>query len=263
MTLAPWRLLRDPPGAAGWNMSVDEALLISVRDARPVLRLYTWQHPTITLGYRQKPPPWLERCAGLGIDVARRTTGGGTVLHADDLTYAVCVPRGCTDLPRGLRGGYEWVRAVLIEGLQAAGIAAIPAADDGCADRAEICFAGATGMEISVGARKLVGSAQRRGSHGWLQHGSIRLCDDSKLYETLGIPSPGSPPGPLSRDRDDLARSLIAAFEAALDRPLAPVSLSDSERNLARERQRVRWADPLVTPPLSSRRPAGCADRLP
>ena len=118
-------------------------------------------------------------------------------------------------------------------------------------------------MEICVGARKLVGSAQRRGSHGWLQHGSIRLCDDSKLYETLGISSPGPPPDPLPRDRDDLARSLIAAFEAALSRPLAPVSLSDTERDLAHERQRVRWADPLVTPPLSSRRPVGCADRLP
>lgn len=263
MAPEPWRLLCDGPAAAAWNMSVDEALLLAIGDRAPVLRLYTWERPTITLGYRQKEPAWLERCSALGLDVARRVTGGGTVLHADDLTYAVAVPRDCADLPRNLRGGYEWVRRVLIAGLRAAGIDAAPAIPAACADRADICFAGATGMEISVGGRKLVGSAQRRGTSGWLQHGSLRLRDDSELYAALGIPCPGPPPGGLSRTRDRLAPALISAFESALGRSFAPATLSATERACARERQRARTADALATPPLSSRRPAGCADRLP
>ena len=80
-----WRLLLDPPGSAARNMSVDEALLLCVRDARPVLRLYGWSRPSISLGYRQPEPAWLPRCQELGVDQVRRVSGGGTVLHAGDL----------------------------------------------------------------------------------------------------------------------------------------------------------------------------------
>ena len=59
--MAAWRLLRDPPGSAAWNMSVDEALLCHVEQAGPVLRLYRWERPGVSLGYRQPPPAWLSR----------------------------------------------------------------------------------------------------------------------------------------------------------------------------------------------------------
>jgi lipoate-protein ligase A len=50
-----WHLIITPPAAGAWNMAVDEALLESMRaeDALPVLRLYAWEPPCLSLGYAQ------------------------------------------------------------------------------------------------------------------------------------------------------------------------------------------------------------------
>jgi lipoate-protein ligase A len=257
-----WRLLRDAPAGAAWNMSVDEALLEGLPGSGPTLRLYGWARPSVSLGYRQKPPAWLPRCAALGVPVVRRATGGGTVLHDGDLTYSVAIPRDCEDLPGDLRGSYEWIRGVLIEGLRARGLAAAPARPSDCAPRAELCFAGATGAEIDLAERKLVGSAQRRLPHGLLQHGSIRVKDDQDLYRTLFGKTPG-PPAISLESPEQLADGLVDAFRKALRGRLIGADLRASEVAEARRRQLSRFANPLARPPLSSRGATGCADRLP
>ena len=71
----PWRILRDGAGSAAWNMAVDEALLAKCRERGPVLRLYRWARPALSLGYAQPEPPWLERLASylFGIYPPRNT----------------------------------------------------------------------------------------------------------------------------------------------------------------------------------------------
>ena len=259
---APWRLLRDPPGPAAWNMSVDEALLCHVEDGGPVLRLYRWERPSMSLGYRQQPPAWLSRCAAHGVEVVRRTTGGGAVLHAGDLTYAVLAPRRGGGLPPEMRASYEWIREVLIDGLRSLGLAAAPSTPSARGDRAEVCFAGTTGMEVAVAECKLVGSAQRRVYWGLLQHGSLRLRDDSALYRALTGQGPG-PPAAADRHPDQAEEALVAAFERALGNPLEPATLSPAEAREAAARHQLRIGDPLAAPPVSSRGAGACADRLP
>jgi len=242
-------------------MSVDEALLCSV-ERTPVLRLYSWQRPALSLGYRQKPPLELGRAVEQGFEVVRRVTGGGSVLHAADLTYAVVAPRDGDDLPRNVRASYAWIRDAVIDGLRDLGVAAEPAAATGGADRAELCFAGATGQEIALDGRKLVGSAQRRVSWGLLQHGSVRIADDRALYQSLLGQSPG-PPAALRATHAELEHALIRAFERASGRPLEAGTLDASEDSLARSRTAARVRAPLDTPSLFSRRAVACADRLP
>jgi lipoate-protein ligase A len=242
-------------------MSVDEALLCSV-EGTPVLRLYSWRQPALSLGYRQEPPAELERAVERGFEVVRRVTGGGSVLHAGDLTYAVVAPRDSDALPRNVRASYAWIRDAVIDGLRDLGVAAEPAAAADGADRAELCFVGATGQEIALDGRKLVGSAQRRVSWGLLQHGSVRMADDRALYRSLLGQSPG-PPAALEASREELEDALIRAFERASGRPLEPGTLDDSEDALARARVAVRVRAPLDTPSLFSRRAMACADRLP
>jgi lipoate-protein ligase A len=259
MAARPWRLFLDGAGSAAWNMAVDEALLLHAADAAPALRLYTWREPSVSLGLRQAEPEWLGRCAALGVEVVRRVTGGGAVLHAGDLTYAVVAPAAASDLPADLRGSYEWIRARLVAGLARAGLDARAAPARAGADRLELCFAGATGYEIELDGEKLVGSAQRRLRHAFLQHGSIRIADDGGLYRALtGAAPPG--PKPLPVPARALRDALVAAFQAELPGGLEPAELSPDEHACAQARTAVRRQSRLLAPALAFRRGSAPAD---
>ena len=261
MATPGFRVLRDGPGEAAWNMSVDEALLLEAAASGPVLRFYSWRAPALSLGYRQAAPAWLERCAPLGVEVVRRVTGGGAVLHERDLTYAVIAPLGTVGLGNDLAGSYTWIRARLLEGLQLAGFAARAASASAGAARLELCFAGATGYEVELEGRKLIGSAQRRTLLGLLQHGSIRLADDTALYRALTGSAPALPPPP-GIDAGVLREALVRCFEAALGARLEPAVLSPAERARAESRMAQRRLDRLAAPPLSLRRFVAAADRV-
>lgn len=250
---ASWRLLRDPDGSGAWNMAVDESLLEHAAMSPPTLRLYGWRCTTLSLGYRQRDPRWADRCARLGVDVVRRVTGGGAVLHAGDLTYAVVAGNATPGLPADLDGSYEWIRSVLVEALRSLGLDARPSRGTPGAQLLNACFAGATGTEIELGGAKLVGSAQRRTPWGLLQHGSIRLSEDGGLHAALlGVPAPPLvwDPPPMEAVVDALQETFAARVAGGLE--LA--TLSPPERRRARERARARSCDALAAPAVSPKK---------
>jgi lipoate-protein ligase A len=257
---APWRLFQDGAGDAAWNMSVDESLLLHAPGSPPALRLYEWREPSVSLGLRQVEPEWLSRCDSLGVQVVRRVTGGGAVLHAGDLTYSVVAPADSPDLPSDLRGSYEWLRRRLVAGLERAGLAASASKPRAGADRFELCFAGATGYEIELDGEKLVGSAQRRTRRAFLQHGSIRLSDDFALYRALTGESLVGPKPPAVAP-DALRRALAASFAASLPAGLEPAELSAAEHACAEQRCASRAHSRLLAPTLAFRRRSDLADR--
>ena len=255
----PFRVIVDPAQTGARNMSIDEALLLHV-GPRPCLRLYTWEPACVSLGHRQAPPAWISRARGLGLDVVRRVSGGGAVIHAGDLTYAFVAPRAHPTIPRGVRASYDWIRAALIDGLRGLGLEAEPSRGEPGAERAAVCFDAATGNEVAIGAAKLVGSAQRRTRAGLLQHGSIRLADDSELYRRLferTLPPVGAC---LGMRVDTLASALCGAFERALGAPGQPTQLDDGERRTAQLREAWRRASPHEAPVLSLSTPPASAD---
>jgi len=254
-----WRLLRDPPAAAPWNMSVDEALLACVRAGRATLRLYQFAAPAVTLGYRQAPPPWLARARAMGLDLARRPSGGGSVLHVGDLVYCVAAPRELCAVPRDARGAHGWVSKTLALALSSLGLAVEVARGERDGARSELCFAVSAADELELGGRKLVGSAQRRLRSGWLQHGSIRLRDDAPWYEALlgsAAPPRGSPPCGL--EAETVAEAIVKAFEARLGCRLRMGALDAAELAAVELRELHRQAAPLATPTFC-RAGAGCA----
>ena len=259
MSPRAWRLFQDGAGEAAWNMSVDEALLLEAPEAGPALRLYEWREPSVSLGLRQAEPRWLGRCTTLGVPVVRRVSGGGAVLHAGDLTYCVVAPLAAPELPADLRGSYEWIRARLIRGLELAGLSARRSLPATGADRLELCFAGATGYEVELDGAKLVGSAQRRGRRAFLQHGSIRLADDTVLYRAIAGEAPPAPKPP-GIAPGALRLALAASFAEALGHPLALAELSTRERALADERSAARRRCPLLAPSLVLRSSPELAD---
>ena len=76
----PWRFLDTGRDAAAMNMAVDEALFLrhEAGEGAPILRVYSWQRPTLSLGYAQSVAKEinLDACHAEGVDVVRRPTGG-------------------------------------------------------------------------------------------------------------------------------------------------------------------------------------------
>jgi lipoyl(octanoyl) transferase len=196
--------------------------------SRPMLRLYTWSRPALSLGrFQPDSDVDLDACRALGVEVVRRPTGGRALLHGADLTYAIAMmrptgPAGHVDaLYRTLAGG-------LIAGLARLGIDAEIGSDPGAAGPA--CFAAAQGADLRVGDRKLCGSAQVQRGPGVLQHGSILL--DRLPFDELdllaGTPDDGARAAlrarsvtlaelGVSTDPAVVAGSIVAGFESALD----------------------------------------------
>ncbi|MGH7443696.1 MAG: lipoate--protein ligase family protein, partial [Longimicrobiales bacterium] len=162
-------------------MAVDQALLESVAaGAPPVLRLYRWRPACLSFGRNQAAAGIYNesRARLLGIGIVRRPTGGLSVLHDAELTYAVVAPAAMLGGPRA---AYHAINRALAMGLQDLGI---PAELAGGARRTSVtaafrgaqpCFALPAGGEVVVNGRKLVGSAQRVERRTILQHGSILL----------------------------------------------------------------------------------------
>src|ERR1700689_396612 len=69
------------PHSAALNMAIDEALLAII--SRPVLRIYRWSRAAVSFGCFER---WLPvQAAHPAREPVRRWTGGGIVLHGDDL----------------------------------------------------------------------------------------------------------------------------------------------------------------------------------
>ena len=182
-----WTLLEVLPAPPRRTMAVDEAMLDAAvargRDGA-VVRFYRWATPALSIGAKQEVPRGiLDRCAAAGVEVVRRPTGGGAVLHVHDLTYAVVAPeRGM-----GVLGIYRWVAEGLVAGFAFLGLEAGVVEHAGTG-RALSCFALPTGADLEVGGRKICGSAQVRRSGWFLQHGSIPVGDvRTQTAELLGL----------------------------------------------------------------------------
>ena len=185
-----WRLLETGARPGAWNMAVDEELLAAVErgGAPPILRLFGWSPPAVSLGRHQPDPDAvaLARLAARGVDCVRRPTGGRAVYHGPpdaEITYSVVAPLDDPALAGGLAVAYRRIHEAVAMGLETLG-ARVELAPRSRAIRPTsrlACFAASVPWEITAGGRKLVGSAQRRGRTAFLQHGSIPLGGDQEV----------------------------------------------------------------------------------
>lgn len=172
-------------------MAIDQAIAMACAagESPPTLRFYQWQPPAVSLG-RHQPVAEIDLAAAQahGYEVVRRSTGGRAILHTDELTYSVA---GSAEEPRlqgGVMDAYLCLSNALVEGLHNLGLAADKAAADVRAgsDVSAACFETPSAYEITVGGRKLIGSAQSRRARYILQHGSLPLVGDlTRLIDLL------------------------------------------------------------------------------
>lgn len=190
-----WRLIENGPMDGRLNMAIDRAILTACDkgQAPATLRLYGWDKPTLSIGYSQNEFKDVDRgqCERKNIPIVRRFTGGRALLHQYELTYSLVAPIPHSEFPGNLAGAFGAVSKAVISSLEIAGVSQPEMVGKGKkgsgADRlrSPSCFSTSNHWEITVGGKKLAGSAQRRLNGAFLQHGSILLDWDPELAHSL------------------------------------------------------------------------------
>jgi lipoate-protein ligase A len=231
-----WRLLRSPALDGPENMALDEALMVRARrTGETVLRVYGWSAPTLSLGRHQRARGIYrdDLLAGRGIGVVRRPTGGRALLHHREVTYSVTAPCSA-DEP--LLDAYGEINAFLVRALTALGapVSSAEPSTRATGPTAAPCFAEPARGELTLGGRKLVGSAQWRDRGAMLQHGSILLDDDQSSIPALMREPIAAPPPATLRDAlgrapvmAEVADALFAAVRDSVDREARALELDD------------------------------------
>ncbi|HEV3432983.1 MAG TPA: biotin/lipoate A/B protein ligase family protein [Nitrososphaera sp.] len=165
------RTLETGYNPAALNMAIDETLMESVGEV-PILRIYGWHPAAISIGYFQSMNEEVDwaKCREFGVDVVRRLTGGGAVLHEFELTYSFITK----EYPQNIMESYQWICEAIVMSINKLGFDAsfVPLND------------------IVIAGKKVSGNAQTRRNGVLLQHGTILLdVDVNKMFSLLKVPS--------------------------------------------------------------------------
>ncbi|MFN5272456.1 MAG: biotin/lipoate A/B protein ligase family protein [Planctomycetota bacterium] len=208
-------VLEDSPRTGVENMQIDQQLLLTADpwefvSCKPsdkikpsiLVRFYYWSEPTLSLGNFQSINELEHAGDTLGhpelasIPWVQRKTGGGAILHDQEVTYSIVVPSDDSGVALSGKGHseklYRAVHESVVAGLVDLGLDASlseactcsVAGGKGKDKEPFLCFHRRTPVDVVVGNHKVLGSAQRRVKSGLLQHGSF-LVSKSPYYPTL------------------------------------------------------------------------------
>ena len=187
-----WRWI--PPIAAdgATQMALDSWMLtqLSRSGAGPMLRLYRWSRPTLSLGRHQQrwPEHWQALAAAGVMDLVRRPSGGRAVLHAGELTYALAMRPQQRNREQAYRQACSWLQAAFAAAGEPLGFGTARAAE---AQQRSNCFATSTAADlVGPDGAKRVGSAQLWQGDALLQHGSLLLEPPALWRAVFGTPPP-------------------------------------------------------------------------
>ncbi|MBU1121378.1 MAG: lipoate--protein ligase family protein [Candidatus Omnitrophica bacterium] len=194
-----WRLILDSKHDGYYNMAVDEAVLLNYSAMKiPTLRIYGWNKPFISVGYNQKISAVIRTFAK--IPFVRRITGGGSIVHHNEVTYSLTCSLDDLSLPRGVKKSYEKICAFLIHFYAELNLTARFAKDillkndqnSNLSQAFELgqysnfCFLAYEYYDLIIKGKKIGGNAQRRKKDIIFQHGSIpQLIDLNKVKNVI------------------------------------------------------------------------------
>ena len=253
------------------NMAIDEAILEAVAAvmAPPTLRFYAWDPACLSLGHAQ--PIDVVDEGGLVVerwDIVRRPTGGRALLHTDELTYSIAAPDSLQGLTGGVLPSYRTLSRGLLGGLERLGLHPdAPALTVvGQSDQLNpVCFEVPSAYEITVGGKKLVGSAQLRRRGATLQHGSLPLTGDiTRVVRGLRYPDEDSRRQAAARlgrhattlevqlgrpiSFDAAAGALAEGFAEALGWSISTGLLTPGEQSISRQLEATLYRRPDFAP---------------
>jgi lipoate-protein ligase A len=178
---AAYWLSEASPGSPEHNMAVDAALLaeqVQQAECYPIVRLYEWDRPAVSIGRLQLEEPVRRQYPDLLC--VRRPTGGRAVLHGNDLTITVAIQAKW--LPsqdnQTVLSSYRTILEGVLWALQAAGHSIDFGTQKAHSERENIhCFEVAAGCDLvdRESGQKIAGCAQRRVGQAILQQMSFPL----------------------------------------------------------------------------------------
>ncbi len=215
--------------SAAENMAVDEVLLNGLRAGdSPVLRLYTWNSPAVTLGRFQSIARTisLDAAARSGLPLVRRITGGRGILHGDDLTLSVV----CKTSHLGLQPGvippikqlYSMITDVLSAAIAAAGVVAAPGTSLNCrrdaASATGDCFAMVASSDLVASGIKVLGGAMHLSEDSILFQASVPLwtkslqLDQQQLASDVFLGSHVAPDSVKQLNASELTEAIVGCW---------------------------------------------------
>ena len=172
--------------SAAMNMAIDEAILAAQKEQpNPTLRFYGWTQPAFSFGYFQDIAAEvdIDACRADGIELVKRMTGGGIVVHGWELTYTLVLPRGAGEM--NISDAYHIIGQFLVKAFQQLSIpaqcyAAGSYSSSAVTNRtygveANICLTNPAEHDVISDNKKLAGVSVRRNRNGIMFQGYISL----------------------------------------------------------------------------------------
>lgn len=253
-----WRLLDTGARDGAWNMACDVALMARARGTgESVFRVYAWSNPTLSFGRHEAARARYDASAiaAGGVDVVRRPTGGRALLHHREVTYSVTAR---IDQAESLPASMRRINQLLLRTLHRLGVPAAEAEEPrSMRPEGAACFALPAPGELTLGGRKLVGSAQLRHDGALLQHGSILLDDDQPRIAGFAVgPYTSAAPAATLRSALGPGVSYESVRDALIDVVAAEVSARDAA-DLALPENDPALSGEAMAAPLAQFRDAG------
>lgn len=209
------------------NMDLDKELLASLKNhPRHILRFYAWKRPTISHGHFIKPEEHLHltEAKKMGVDVARRPTGGGVICHFTDFTFSVFVPKESPHYTTDTIANYCFINQQIksaLSSLTNKPLELLPTDEPSESENKHFCMAKPTVLDVMCGKSKISGGAQRRTKDGFLHQGSISLIppDWETLYRIIAHREVVDQMQLRSEylqvlDREKIKKAILASFES-------------------------------------------------
>lgn len=216
-------------------MATDEALLAA--GAATSLRTYSWQPTCCSLGYFQDYASVRSQLpANWSGDLVRRITGGGAIIHQQEVTYCLIARRG-RELPWRMQQAFALLHQQIAARLRAHGVDCNlnqTQLGDKRYQQDSRCFASPAVSDIMSGGSKMLGSAARQHGEHLLVHGSLKM--DTNDWDADTIAGCGL-------DADSVRELLIAAISRALGLEATAGELSSREEQLIEDYHQARYSD--------------------
>ena len=220
------------------NLALDEALLLDAEAGGPaVLRVWTWPNHAVVMGAGGKHAREVDEdaCRADGVALARRSSGGGTVLLGPGcLLYSLILPFERHPSLRDVNASYRNILGAIAQALAGIAPAITPA---GISD-------------LASGGRKFSGNAQQRKRTHFLHHGTLLFDFDlAKIARYLKQPD-RQPAYRDDRHHEDFLMNLPTTAADLMGRlrrqwravDLFQTSLADKTAELVREKYgRDEW----------------------